>query len=286
MENKLTLQAGLLVSLSSSVTGGVVYARRDLDERCGKAGRDAMGAPAVCKLLGKQHDGDCDFSELTAEEVTRWETTRTIADKAEHDKAVKVRNKARSLITAVCCSSNFGNLCLASKEKELDDRFAEAKQMVDEYNRQAQFTRVSIYMLKGVIPDTSNSARSISSEIIELIDQMLTGISAGDEDAVREAANKLTQLSEMLGDAARAMVEKSIAEARSAARAIVKAKEEREAGAASGGLAQQTSASIAKQKEADRTATAKRTLQQARTALDMNSDVLASIEAAASKRAG
>ena len=275
-ENKLTLQSGLLISLSSSVTGGVQYARKDLDERCGAAGKDAMGGDASCKLL-RGHEGKCDFSALTAEEVTRWETTRTISDKAEYDKAVKARNKARSLITAVCVSSNFGLLCLAAKEKELDERFAEAQSMVDEFNRQAQYTRIAIYMLKGVIPDSSSSARSISSEVIELIDQMLTGIAAGDEDAVRSAANALTQLSEMLGDAARAMVEKAIAEARSAARAIVKAKEAREAG---------EQVSMAAQKEAAKTQAAQQTLQQARTALDMNGDVLAQIEAAARKSAG
>jgi hypothetical protein len=280
MENKLTLQAGLLVSLSSSVTGGVVYARRDLDERCGKAGQDAMGGPSSCKLLSK-HDGKCDFTEMTAEEITRWETTRTIADKAEHDKAVKVRNKARSLITAVCVASNFGNLCLAAKEGDLNAAYAEAKRIVDEFNQTARYTRVEIYMMIGEIRDSSASAQSISAEVVQLLDQMLTGIGGGDEDAVRDAANKLTQLSEMLGEAARAMVEKAIAEARSAARAIVKAKEEREAGE---GLAQQASATLAAQKEATRTATAKRTLQQTRTALDMNSDVLAQIEAASKKK--
>lgn len=274
--SKLTLQSGLLVSLSSSVTGGVVYARKDLDERCGQDGKNAMGAPAKCKL-SPAHSGKCDFSEMTAEEVTRWETTRTIADKAEHEKATKVRNKARSLITAVCCASNFGLLCLATKEGDLNGAYAEAKRIVEEFNTAAQYTRVEIYMMIGEIRESSSSVQSISAEVVSLIDKMISGIGGGDEDTVRDAANKLTQLSDMLDDASRGMVAKAIAEARSAARAIVKAKEEREAGAASAGT-------LAAQKEAARTAAAQNTLQQTRTALDMNTDVFAQIEAAAAKK--
>jgi len=275
-QNKLTLQSGLLVALSSSVSGGVSYARRDLDERCGAAGKDAMGNPSVCKLL-KNHEGRCDFSELTAEEVTRWETTRTIADKAEHDKATKVRNKARSLVTAVCIPSKFGgNLCLKSKEAELRARYDEAKAMVDEFNRQAQFTRIELYMLIGEIQENTSSAQSISSEVIGLIDQMISGVGAGDDEMIGEAANKLTALAEILGDVEQATVKKAIAEARSAKRAIVKAKAE----AAEG----QTVASFTKEEARAKQAT--NTLKQARTALDMNADVLAQIEAATKKHAG
>jgi len=275
--NKLTLQSGLLVSLSSSVTGGVSYERKDLAERCGKEGTDAMGAKSTCKLA-PGHEPPCNFAALTAEEITRWETTRTIADKAEHEKATKVRNKARSLITGVCVASNFGNLCLASKEAELDQRYIEAKEMVDEFNRQAQFTRVSVYMLKGVIPDSVNSAASMSSEVVTLLDQMIGGIAAGDEETVRKAANDLTQLAEMLGDASKALVEKAIAEARSAARVIVKAKAEEQTGAAL--------ATFTAQKKADKAQAATNTLKQARKALDMSGDVFAQIEAAAKKHAG
>ena len=276
--NKFTLQSGIvLVSLSSEVTGGVVYSRKDLDERCGADGVDAMGAPAKCKRLAK-HEPPCDFSPMTAEEVTRWETTRTIADKAEHEKATKVRNKARSLITAVCCNSNFGLLCLATKEADLNAAYAEARAMVEAFNAAAKYTRVEIYMMIGEIRESSSSVQSISAEVVGLIDKMISGIADGDEDAVRDAANKLTQLSDMLDDASRATITKAIADARSAARAIVKAKEEREESGALG------AATLAAQKEAARTAAAQQTLQQARTALDVSSDVMARIEAAAAKQ--
>lgn len=269
--NKLTLQPGLLVSLSSSVTGGVSYERKDLDKRCEKPGKDAMGAPAVCKRLA-DHDGKCDFSEMTAEEITRWETTRTISDKDEHEKATKVRNKARALITGVCAASNFGNLCLASREAELDARYKEAREMVDMFNQSAQFTRVSIYMMKGEIR-AAESASGISAEIVELIDQMTSGISGGDEDLIRVAANKLTQLAEMLDANAKAVIEKAIAEARSAARAIVTAKKEKAEGKQGFGA----------QKQADKGEGAKKTLKAARKVLDMNADVMAAIEGAAKK---
>lgn len=271
MENKLTLKSGsILISLSSSVTGGVVYARKDLDKRCAKPGKDSMGGDAACKLL-EGHGGKCDFTELTAEEVTRWETTRTIADKIEHDKAVKVRNKARSLITGVCASSNFGQLCLASHEAELDARYLEAKAMIEEFNGGSNYTRVSLYMLKGVIPDNTSSAESISSEVVELIDQMISGISSNDEEMIREAAGKLTQLVEILDDSSKAMAERAIAEARSAARALVKA-------------AKGEGQSIAEQKRTDKSQQAEKTLKATRKALDMNADVFAQIEAATKGR--
>lgn len=268
-ETKLVLRPGLIVALSTSVTGGVIYQRKDLDERCAKEGSNAMGAKRTCKRL-KGHAGNCDFTDMTAEEITRWETTRIIADKAEHDEAVKVRNKARSLITGVTVWSNFGNLCPSDREAELDAAYAEARRRVDEFNDKSQHTRVGVYMLKATIPDNTQSAQAISSDVVEMIDQMMTGLNNGDEGEVREAANKLTSLTEMLGEGPKAIAEKAIAEARSAARAIVKAKSEE-------------ATAIEKQKQKDRNKQAQRQLTQARQALDMNAAIMAKIEEAATK---
>jgi hypothetical protein len=274
-ETKLVLRPGLIVALSTSVTGGVIYQRKDLDERCGKEGNDAMGAKAHCKRL-KDHTGRCDFSAMTAEEIKRWETTRITADKAEHDEAVKVRNKARSLITAVTVWSNFGNLCPTEREAELDEAYKEAKRRVDTFNETSVHTSVGVYMLKATIPDNSQSAQAISSDVVSMIDQMVSGLNNGDEAEVREAANKLTALTDMLDDGAKAIAQKAIAEARSAARSIVKANTEREANAL---------VTIERQREADKKKAAQKQLRQAREALDMNASVLAQIEAA-TKKAG
>jgi hypothetical protein len=266
-DTKLVMRPTLLVSLSTEVTGGVHYQRRDLDERCAKDGKNAMGSPATCKRL-KGHEGKCDFSEMTTEEITKWETTKIVADKAEHERATKARNKARSLVTALTVWSNFGQLCPTEREAELNAAYAQARAVVDEFNAGSMHTTVGVYMMTAEIPDNTQNIQSLSSDLVKMIDQMMGGVNSGDEEMIREAANKLTALTEVLGDEAKSVAARAIEDARSAARAIVKAKAEK-------------ATAIEKQKETNKKAAAAKVLQQARKALDMNAEIMAKIEAAA-----
>ena len=79
-----TLRNGLLVSLKTSVTGNVSYIKRDIET-----------------------DHVTEDGHLAA----KWETERTIVDPGEHEAAIKVRSKARALVTGVCVASAFGLLC-------------------------------------------------------------------------------------------------------------------------------------------------------------------------------
>jgi len=191
----LALKPGLLVALRTTITGGIEYQRKDLDANTRQEG----------------------------EEVTKWETTRVIADKAEHERAVKVRGKASSLIGGACLRSAFGLVCLASKEEELDAAYREALALVDAFNESATVTRISVNMLKGRIAESDEiAAQAIGAEVRDLIDAMKDGLARADVGAIRESANKARSLGQMLDEGTADKVGKAIEEARSAARAIVK----------------------------------------------------------------
>ncbi|HEY8926190.1 MAG TPA: hypothetical protein VIU64_17530 [Polyangia bacterium] len=196
MSKASTIRPGLLVSVKSNVAGGVSYQRIDLDtDQPAEEGKD----------------------------IARWETRRIIEDKAEHERATKVRSAARALITKCCSTTSFGLLCPSDQEGALDAAIREARRIVDEFNESASHTRVTIYALKGrVASDDAEAARAITSEIAGLVQAMDAGIKAFDPKAIRDAANRARELSGMLSEEKSKKVEAAIEQARKAARTIVK----------------------------------------------------------------
>lgn len=197
MSNASVIRPGLLVSVKSTVVGGVSYQRIDLD---------AEGWPVD-----------------KGQEVTRWETRRVIEDAAEHEAATKVRSKALAEIRKVCSSTSFGLLCPNEQEGALDAAVAAARRMVDEHNGVAKHTRVGVYVLKGrVASDDAEAARAITEEISTLVSKMDAGIKSFDPKAIREAADRARELSGMLSEEKQEKLSAAIAQARAAARTIVK----------------------------------------------------------------
>lgn len=194
-----TIRPGLLVSLKTSIRGNVRYETRDVEA---------------------QH--------LTpaGEERATWETTRNIEDPDEHKQAVVVRGKARSMITAVCSNSSFGQLCPESRAMQLSEAIEDAQQMIAEFNRTSRLSRVALYVIAGrIAPDDVEAVRAINSEMRDLLADMERGLKNLDVEAVRNAANKAKQVGEMLSPDAQERIKDAIATARSAARRIVKAGE-------------------------------------------------------------
>jgi len=192
-----TIRPGLLVSVKSTVVGGVAYKRIDLDH-------DGLPAPE-------------------GTDVTRWETTRTIEDPAEHEAAIKARGAALTAIRKVCSATTFGLLCPTENEGALDAAIVTARAIVEAHNAQATHTRVSVYALKGrIASDDAEAARAITQEIAGLVAQMDRGIASFDPKAIRDAANEAREMSNMLGEAAKAKIDGAIEQAREAARMIVK----------------------------------------------------------------
>lgn len=194
--NASVIRPGLLISLKTTLRGGVAYERVDL-------------------VTGeKLADGA---------EVSEWKTRRTIEDKAEHELATKTRSQARALITKVCSTTSFGLLCPNEQEGALDAAVKAARQLMDNFNDTAKHCRVALWVIKGrVASDDAEAARAITQEIGELTARMTEGITAFDPKAIREAADRARELSTMLSEDKQTKVNAAIAQARAAARTIVK----------------------------------------------------------------
>jgi len=192
-----TLRPGLLVSLKSTVSGGVRYDRTDL--AAPNPGADS------------------------AAEITRWETTKVVVDAAEFERATKIRGKCRSLISSVCAVSEFGLLCPTSREFDLARAVEEARRIAAEHNAAARVSRVEVYVMTGrIAQDDAEAARAISAEVRGLLAEMKDGIAAANPEAIREAARKAKNLGSMLTEDAAGKVESAIEAARKAARDLVR----------------------------------------------------------------
>lgn len=227
MSKASIIRPGLLVCVNTTVVGGVSYQRVDLDANeidcpdCSNVGSGIaqIAVTATCKTCG----GAGKVSSAAGREVTRWETKRVVEDKEEHERATKVRSGARSLIAKCCSATSFGLLCPADQEGALDAAVAQARRMVDEFNESAAHTRISIYALKGrVASDDAEAARAITSEIADLVRRMDAGVKEFDPKKIREAADRARELSNMLDDAKKSKIDAAVAQARAAARTIVK----------------------------------------------------------------
>ncbi len=190
-----TLKPGLLVSLRTSMSGGVEYTRVDIESANGTEGASRE----------------------------KWETTKVVQDPAEHERATKVRGKCGSLIRAVCVPSAFGYLCPMTSEKQLDEAIVEARALAETFNREARTTRVAVYCLKGKIAETDDeAARAVSGELRELLDEMRAGIGEANVEKIREAASKAKKIGTMLDEVTAGKVTRAIDEARTVAKDIVK----------------------------------------------------------------
>src|SRR5580765_2697290 len=199
MSNIETLRPGFLISLKTSVRGNVQYTK--------------VGGQEILTEDGKA--------------VAEWETTRVISDPAEFKRAGEVRSKARSLINSVCVASSFGLLCPEKQKQNLDLAVSEARRLTDEFNQDAELTRVSVYIMIGKIASSDVEAvKAINSEISDLLAQVEKGLRNLDVKSIRDAANKAKQIGQMLSPEAASRIQVAIDAARSSARRIAKAGEQ------------------------------------------------------------
>lgn len=194
MERASIIRPGLLVAVKSTVAGGVQYARKEIE---------------------------------TGREVSTWETTRTMEDPDEHNRAVRVRGACLSLIRGRCILTSFGLLCPQAEEYTLDAAIDAARRLEDEFNSTARHTRVEVRVLRGRIASTDEqAAQAISSEIRGLVSAMEEGVSKLDPAAIRDAASRAKRAAAMLSPDRAAIVSEAVKSARDAAKAIVKRAEE------------------------------------------------------------
>lgn len=245
--NTAIMKPGILVSLKTELRGSVVYEREELEgpqptievaRDVYKKLRDSSEDPAQFEkrfkvLCGKQDPKTLSpvelirRAEMAAGESTAliesWKTTKVIEDPTEHERAVKARNKARSLIATCCTPTSFGLLCPLSKEDELNEAVKGAHGVVSEFNATSKRARIGVYVLKGRIAENDEEAtRAIASEVTNLLEAMENGIKSVDAKAIREAATKARQVATMLDESKQGSVKRAIEVARKAAREIVK----------------------------------------------------------------
>jgi len=190
-----TLRPGYLVSLKTSVDGGVHYYRKDLD----------LTVPSI------------------GENVSRWETTKVVDNPEEFDLASQVRNKCRSLIGAPCVNTAFGLVCPTASESDLSAAVDQARELVDTFNAAAETCRVRVYVIRGRIADNDSEALSaLAREVRDLFTEMQNGIANVDVKAVRDAASRALKLGAMLDDDAQERINAAVEQAREAARELVK----------------------------------------------------------------
>lgn len=191
-----TLKPGYLVSLKTTIKGGVSYQKIDLE---------------------MEHRTEGGALE------SRWETTRRVEDAEEFAQATKARSAARSVIVRQCIASSFGLLCPASNVGALEAALADAREIAERHNALATCTRVDVYALIGrIAQDEAEATRALAAEMGELMAAMKAGIAAADPQAIREAANKAVQLGKVLEEGTAKKVSEAIAQARSAARRLVR----------------------------------------------------------------
>jgi hypothetical protein len=194
------LKPGLLVSLKTSVQGGVRYYRRDLAAPPESDGASEGGAT-----------------------VTAWETTRITSDADEHDRAIKARGRASRIIRACCRETAFGLMCAPESETDLGNAIDRATAIVDAFNADAKFTRIRVSAIRGRIAETDEqAARAIAGEVADLIEGMTRGIDALDAKAIRDAATRAQVIGAMLEPREAEAVGAAIKAAREAATKITK----------------------------------------------------------------
>jgi len=191
----IVMKPGILVSLKTSVAGGVTYQRTDLDDQ-----------------------------KVGSSETRRWETVKTVDNVDDFMRAGAVRGEASALIRKPCIKSAFGLICLSADEDELEKAINEAMRMCDNYNRSGtNLSNVRVNVLRGRIADNdAEAARGIAQEITDLLEQMKTGVANFDVRTIREAAGKAREVARVLGNQEAEIVSNAVAAARKAARTIAK----------------------------------------------------------------
>lgn len=197
MSNPLKIRPGMLVTLSTAIRGGVTYEREDLGEE-------------------RRPDGA---------EVEEWRTVKVTVDPEEHEEAVRVRSRVRSLMKSACVSTPFGFVCPVDDLPALDAAQAEADRLVREFNAGATHCEVRYASLRGEIAENAREAiEAIRSEIGALLRDYEDTIRAGDIRSARDIATRATQMNRLLEQesAGSGRLADAIREGRKIARLIVK----------------------------------------------------------------
>lgn len=195
-----TLRPGILVSLKTSVRGGVKYRKVDLES---------------------ERDPD------SGAQISRWDTTKIVFDPEEQKLASQTTNRARYLVARVCAESRHGLLCPEEKVPDLEAAINEATELCDDFNMTSIHTRVEVNVVCGkIVADDVMATQALFRETEQFMEQMQEGLAQLDVKKVRELCKKALDVGQMLAPDANNTVAAAVNAARSQCRKIIAAGEQ------------------------------------------------------------
>jgi hypothetical protein len=195
MSTTVFVKSGMVVIyLSTAIQGNVTYSVKDLERR--KANNQA---------------------------TAKWETTRRTKNLTEYELAYETRYRARALVTAMGARSVFGYVAPKERRDDAQAAIDEAEKMVRGFNSKANDTRIQFTAtIMAVDASDEKFLRDLREEIRGLLDDMRQGARDLDAKKIREAANRLNALRDVMSKEGALSVKGSLDLARKAARGMTK----------------------------------------------------------------
>lgn len=157
-------------------------------------------------------------------QVTKWETTKILADAAEHAKAVKVQGKISGLVRKSLAVTPFGYFCTEANFQDLVTAIDGAKKIAADHNASSVYTTARVFFRVGKVATTDEqAARDIAEELVSIVDRMNLAITRLDPEAIREAVKDALAFGAMLAPVESEKVGLAVEAARDAANKIAKA---------------------------------------------------------------
>lgn len=191
-----TIRSGLLVYITTALTGGVEYRREQLADPT------------------RQEDGALE---------EEWSTRKRVENPEEIDEAGKLRSAARNSLQGVCLRVGRWLICPPEKERELWARFEMHSERVREFNARATTCRVTLSVLPTrVEANNQRATQAMVSEAQTLLSDIVLAIEAADVEGIRKAAAAASRVASMLDGPVGEELETAVKAARSVARAATK----------------------------------------------------------------
>jgi len=154
-----------------------------------------------------------------------WETKKVVYSVEENKNLFTTRAALNRKIESLGASlAGYGVIVPITQGRELDDVLREVYTGIDEYNRNAVYTRLEggfvVFTIKG---GDERIAAALYNRAVSLLEEVAEFIDKGDVKGLRNALTKMTNLDKVLDKRTGEKLSKMIEGARKAARAAVKA---------------------------------------------------------------
>jgi hypothetical protein len=171
--NEFRIEPCILVSDALSVERGVTYHRRDISKEV-------------------HSDG--------SEDAT-WQTDRHYKNREEAKEAERVYAKARQRIRSQSLYTEIGFVCPMSKQTELANAIAEARQIVDDFNAKARHCHVHFRVVcTRIEPNNVDGAATLQDTLTKSVSEIRNALQNFDPKKARDVLSSTKELVEILGD--------------------------------------------------------------------------------------